>query len=265
MKPILFRFADGSYIHADPFMFFVGGLAAVMLIAMETRRTGERPEKVYGLLILLMVSAVYGAHAFHWFTYREEHDYTLLNLLMFWKGGMALYGGGILAWVTYLVYTRWQNMDFWATGDLLTPPSVLFIFFARIGCLLSGCCYGKTCDADFPFALTFPDGAALAPYGTPLYPTQPLMAASALAIFAILWARRRHRAFRGELVLIGVMIYSFTTFWVEFLRADVRVFFEIFGASLSTNQAISIGGFLAAAVLYLWLRGSLSEPANPPG
>ena len=40
MKPILFRLADGSYIHSGHFMLFVGGLAAIVLIALEMRRTG---------------------------------------------------------------------------------------------------------------------------------------------------------------------------------------------------------------------------------
>lgn len=265
MKPILIRFADGSYIHSGHFMLFVAGLAAIILVAIEMKRIGERPEKIYGLLILLMVSAVYGAHIFYWLDFREEFHYGPLDLLTFWKGGMALYGGGILAFATYVLYTHWQKLDFWGTGDLLAPPSAIFVFFARIGCVLSGCCYGRTCDPDFPLALTFKDGAALAPCGEPLYPTQPLFAATALAIFAILWARRKRKAFEGEIFLIGVLMYSLSSFVIEFLRADLRVLYEIRGTIFSQNQIISLGLFLAATVLYIYRRGSFSESSGPSG
>ncbi len=94
MKPILIRFADGSYIHSGHFMLFVGGLLAILLLAIETKRTGERPEKIWGLMILLSISAVYGAHIFYWLDFRKEYGYGLKHLFIFWKGGMALYGGG---------------------------------------------------------------------------------------------------------------------------------------------------------------------------
>jgi phosphatidylglycerol:prolipoprotein diacylglycerol transferase len=265
MKPILIRFADGSYIHSGPLMLFVGGLAAILLVMMETKRTGERPEKIYGLLLHLMVSAVYGANTFYWLDFREKFNYGLMDLLVFWRGGMALYGGGVLAFITYTLYTRWQGLDFWGTGDLLAPASTLFIFFARVGCVLSGCCYGKTCDADFPLALTFTDGASLAPYGEPLYPTQPLFAATALAIFAILWARRKRKAFAGEIFLTGILMYALSSFVIEFLRADLRVLYEILGTTFSQNQVVSVSVFLAATVLYIYRRGSLSESTGPLG
>lgn len=176
---------------------------------------------------------------------------------------MALYGGGILAFVTYVLYTRWQELDVWGTGDLLAPPSALFIFSARVGCVLSGCCYGKKCDPDFPLAVTFTDGASLAPYGEPLYPTQPLFAVSALAMFAILWARRKCKAFEGELFLAGILLYSSSSFVIEFLRADLRVLYEVLGTTLSQNQVISVSVFLAATALYIYRKGSLSESAGP--
>ena len=53
MRPFLLRFADGTYIHSGHFMVFLGGLLAILLVAIETKRIGERPEKIYGLLVLM--------------------------------------------------------------------------------------------------------------------------------------------------------------------------------------------------------------------
>jgi phosphatidylglycerol:prolipoprotein diacylglycerol transferase len=234
-------------------MLFVGGLLAILLLAIETERGRERPEKVYGLTILLLISAVYGAHIFYWFDFREEYNYGLKHILIFWKGGMALYGGGIFAFLTYVLYTRWQNMDFWATGDLLTPPAALFVLCARIGCILSGCCHGRECPPDFPFALAARSPNNTVPRDTPVYPTQPALAASALIILLVVWARWKRKRFDGEIALIGMLIYSVTSFAIESFRGDLLVLYEVLGTRITQNQVISVNVFVAAVALYAHL------------
>jgi phosphatidylglycerol:prolipoprotein diacylglycerol transferase len=262
MKPVLFRFSDGAYIHSGHFMLFVGGLLAILLLAIEIRRTGEKPEKIWGLMVLLSIAAVYGAHAFYWLDFRKEYGYGLKHLFIFWKGGMALYGGAILAFVTYALYTHWQKMDFWRTGDLLTPPAALFVFCARLGCILSGCCHGRECRPDFPFAMAAaPPTGPIAPH-TPVYPTQPASAAAALLILVVLWARWSRKKFEGEIALIGMLIYSATSFVIEGYRGDLRVLYQILGTEISQNQVISVNLFLAALILYFYrLRESRAEQA----
>ena len=262
MKPILIRFADGSYIHSGHFMIFLGGLLAIFLLAIETKRTGERPEKIWGLTILLLISAVYGAHIFYWLDFRKEYAYGFKHLFIFWKGGMALYGGAIFALVTYVLYTHWQRLDFWRTGDLLTPPAALFVFCARIGCILSGCCHGSECRPDFPFAMPARPPTGPIVRDTPVYPTQPAFAASALFILVVLWARRKTKRFDGEIALIGMLLYSVTSFVIEFYRGDLRVLYQILGTELSQNQVISVNLFLAAGILFFLRLGE--SKGHPP-
>ena len=263
MKPILIRFADGSYIHSGHFMLFLGGLLAIILLAIETKRAGERPEKIWGLMILLSISAVYGAHILYWLDFRKEYGYGLKELFIFWKGGMALYGGAILAFVTYVLYTHWQKMDLWGTGDLLAPPAALFVFCARIGCILSGCCHGRECRLDFPFAMPARPPTGPIVRDTPVYPTQPAFAASALLILVILWARWKRKRFDGEIALIGMLIYSVTSFVIEFYRGDLRVLYQIRGTEISQNQVISVNLILAAVILFFY-RLQESKAHTPP-
>lgn len=261
MKPILFRFSDGSYIHSGHFMLFMGGLLAIGLLAIEIGRTGERPEKIWGLMVLMSLSAVYGAHVFYWLDFRNEYGYGLRHLFIFWKGGMTLYGGAILAFATFVLFTHWQKMDFWRTGDLLTPPAALFVFCARIGCILAGCCHGRACRPDFPLAMPArPPTGPIEP-NTPVYPTQPAFAASALLILVVLWARWSRKKFEGEIALIGMLIYSVTSFLIECYRGDLRILYEVLGTEISQNQVISVNVFLAAVILYFYrLRESRAQP-----
>jgi phosphatidylglycerol:prolipoprotein diacylglycerol transferase len=260
MNPILVRFSDTSFIYSGHFMLFLGGLAAIALLAIEMKRTGERPEEIYGLLLLLFISAVAGARLLFCVDFHGEFRYSLADVLKFWKGGLALHGGILLALATFILYTHWRRLDFWRMADLFAPATALFISFARVGCILMGCCYGKPCNPDFPLAITFTKSASLAPRGVPLYPTQVMFAAVALLVFVLVWVRRRRKRFEGELALIGASLFSFLVFLIEFFRADRRVLYEIGGSTLSQNQIVGAVLFLAVTGLYFYRRaGSASS------
>ena len=260
MKPILIRFADTSFIYSGHFMLFLGGLAAIFVLALEMKRTGERPEEIYGLLLLLFISAIAGARLLFCMDFNHEFQYSLVDVLKFWKGGLALHGGILLALATFVLYIRWRHLDFWRIADLFTPAAALFIAFARVGCILMGCCYGKQCNPDFPLAITFTESASQAPRGVPLYPTQGMFAAMALVVFVLVWVKRNRKRFEGEVTLLGTSLFSFLAFLVEFFRADRRVLYEIGGVTLSQNQIVGAGLFLTMTGLYFYRRvGSASS------
>jgi len=255
MMPILFHIAPGASIHSGHFMIFLGGLVAILLTVIEMKRVEERPGKIYPLLLILFFSAISGARILFWISSYDTDHFNFIGLLKFWHGGMSLYGGAILGCIIYVIYASWQRLDVWKVADMLAPSVAIFIFFARIGCLLAGCCYGRQCGPDFFLAVTFRDPAAVAPKDTPLYPTQILFAASALMLFNILWLRRRKKTFEGEISLIGALILSVTSFFVEFFRGDARVLYEMFGATISQNQVVSAVLFVLSLMLYAYRRG----------
>ena len=255
MRPILFHIGQTYYyVHAGHFMLFLGGLAGLFVVRTEIKRTEAEPDKIYLLLLLLAIASVYGARILYCLDFRETYHYGLLDVLRFWKGGMALHGGILLALAVYVLYIDRQGLDFWKTGDLLAPAVAAFIFFARIGCILVGCCYGRQCAPGFPFALTFTEPAAVAPKHVPLYPTQPMFAAAALAVFLVLWAKRKTKRFDGEIALLGAALYSLFAFIIEFFRGDLRVLYEIGGLALSQNQVLGAAIIIASCALYVYRR-----------
>ena len=254
MKPILIRFGDTSFIYSGHFMLFLGALAAIIVLAYEMKRSGERPEEIYGLLLLLFISAIVGARILYCMDFNAEFQYSLVDVLKFWRGGLALHGGALFALATFVLYIRWRKLDLWKIADLFTPPAALFIAFARGGCILMGCCYGKQCDPDLPLAMTFTEAISGTPRGVPLYPTQTLFTAAALLVFFIVWWTRKHNRFEGETTLLGAFLYSLFAFIIEFFRADRRVLYEIGGGTFSQNQIIGAAVLLTVTGLYFYRR-----------
>ncbi|MSP16433.1 MAG: prolipoprotein diacylglyceryl transferase [Myxococcales bacterium] len=165
--------------------------------------------------------------------------------LKFWEGGLAYYGGFLLAAPVGFWYARRQKLGVWRVSDLTAPGIALGLFFGRIGCFLNGCCHGAQCD--LPWAVTFPQRSI--PHN--VHPAQLYEALGSLALFVLLYfvvrpRKRRH----GEVFAWLLVGYGVLRFVLEFVRADPRG--SLFG--LSTSQWIGIPLITAGFVLLRWLR-----------
>ena len=120
------------------------------------------------------------------------------------------------------------------------PLIPFLLFFGRLGCFMSGCCYG----VEAPWGICFPDGGA-APAHTPLVPTQLISAAAQLLLFVLLMVVRQRM--RGEeLTLLYLGLYAPFRFVLEFWRGDAVLL-----GTLSINQWISLAVMLF--ILPVWL------------
>jgi phosphatidylglycerol:prolipoprotein diacylglycerol transferase len=173
-----------------------------------------------------------------------------LEVLKFWHGGLAFYGGFLLAVRVGLWFARRKALGVWRVADLVSPFIALGLFFGRMGCYLNGCCYGPACE--LPWAVRFPGHRDL------VHPTQLYEAAAALAISAVLYYGVRSRKRGHGQVFAGLLVgYGVIRFLLEYVRADERGIY--FG--LSTSQWIAIP--LVAAGLWLAWRKRAGDPGVP--
>jgi phosphatidylglycerol:prolipoprotein diacylglycerol transferase len=148
---------------------------------------------------------------------------------------------------------------FRARVDAWTAPTMLVLAFARLGCLLQGCCYGHVSDA---WGWEFPAGSVVqldqAKAGLiarhaaalPVVPTQVLEAAVCFVIAFIAWKRHRQGSTR-HLFVSAVLSYSVARFALEWVRADPDR--NQIGA-LSPSQWIAASLLLLGAAYALYAR-----------
>jgi prolipoprotein diacylglyceryltransferase len=177
------------------------------------------------------------------------------HILQFWRGGLAYFGGLILAVILCVLATLKHKLPLRRVADITAPAIILGLVFGRLGCFLGGCCYGATCEASW--WATPPSWYPPPVGGVARYPTAFASALFALALFfALRWIRRR-RAFEGEVFLAMLVLYAPGRFVIEALRADPRG-----GAGgLSTTQLLVLVSGVPA--LALWVLGRLRGPAPP--
>ena len=228
MHPILFElgpFTIRSYGACIALAFIVG----FYLLEKEAKRRDFYPGKILDLGLWVIASGVLGARLLHVLVNLSYYGANPLEIFLFWKGGLAIYGGLILGILAGVVFIRKRGMAFFSTADLFAPYLALGQAIGRIGCFLNGCCFGKV--------------------GL-FYPAQLSAASLLLIIFVILRLMRNLKVAPGFIFGCYIILYSSQRFFVDFLRDDmVRYAFNF-----TISQFISIFIFLGGILLIRWKK-----------
>ncbi len=181
----------------------------------------------------------------------------LINSIVNWDGfanilnafgGNVFYGGmlgGIAAAFIYCKIKKINIKKYIAPSSMFIP---FFHVFGRIGCFLSGCCFGIESDIGFVYHYS-PVSIA---NEIRRFPVQLVESFGNLIIFFILfYIFKKHQQLHEKMLLIYFLFYSVMRFTLEFLRGD---YYRGFLFSLSTSQIISLILFVysvTALLIYL--------------
>lgn len=161
-------------------------------------------------------------------------------------GGSVFYGGLLGGLLAGGISVKVQKLPVGITTDCVAPSVALFHCFGRIGCFLSGCCYGVESEYGFTFTHSIVESAN----GVTRLPVQLYESAFELVLFVVLWQLLRKGLLKGRLLLVYLLTYSVGRFVLEFWRGDD---YRGFVLGLSTSQFISIGVFIVSAALFIFL------------
>ena len=156
-------------------------------------------------------------------------------VIVFIQGGMVFYGGLIGAIIASFLTARLIKLNIKDFYPSLIPAIAILAGFGRVGCLLTGCCYGAVTTS--PIHIIYPEGSA-APSLVPLVPVQIYEMLFEIIIAIVLTVLSfKKPALNNRLLQIYLATYAVMRFILEFWRGDqVR---GIWGL-LSTSQWISI-------------------------
>ena len=184
-----------------------------------------------------------------------------LAAIKVWRGGLAYYGGFLVAVPFAYWYVKRHALGWWRTADLAAPGIMLGLFFGRLGCFLNGCCYGK--ETDSPLGIVFPVGsdpwraqfdahliagrqAMHAVHPTQLYESLGCFLAFMILYYVIRPNRRAYGQVFGWMLILYAVVRSVCEIW----RNDDRGVFTLpLGLELSTSQLISLPLFVGGAIL----------------
>jgi phosphatidylglycerol:prolipoprotein diacylglycerol transferase len=246
LKPVLF------YIGSVPVYSYVvfmnlAFVAALTYAWFEAKR--QRLDLVYvaELVLVLYIFGLLGARLLYVIVAWEDFSGEFFKLFKIWKGGLVFYGGLIGAVIAGVAYILLRKLDLWKWTDLMAPAAMISLAVGRTGCLLNGCCYGKTAEG-LPWGIVYPPDHPSLKLGmgqAKVHPTPLYSSISALLIFGLLLYLLRRKKRDGQVFWSMVLAYGVARFVIEFYRGDFRGQVPYIG--LSTSQFISVMAVMLAA------------------
>lgn len=229
-----------------------GFLAGFFTATRRAPRAGISQDQVSDVFTWIIIGGILGARFLYVVSYPETFSGGgFLDVFKIWKGGLVFFGGLIGGSVATVIYCRLHKLSVYRLGDVLAPSLSLGHGFGRIGCLMSGCCYGSACS--LPWAIRFPNGHQT--YPDPVHPVQIYESALNFALYGILAFLYRRRSFDGQVLGIYCMAYAGIRFLVEFFRGDYGEEKLLLGLF---TQAHAISLFLLALGVWIWVSGRRS-------
>ena len=261
--------ADVASLLAPTWFTCVGlaGLVGLVLMLVRARRHGIDPGAIASVVLWGYIAAVAAGIVVPALIDSVEHLVATGRIHLHWSG-MTSFWGYLAGAAAVALVCRREGLSLARVGDLSVIPLGVALVFARTGCFLAGCDYGKV--SSLPWAVRFPAGSpawrdhlrsGLIPaeraQSLPVHPTELYEALLGVAIVAItvVVARRAQRARRqrtdGAAFLLAAATYAIGRLIVEMLRGDAG---RGIYAGLSSGQIFSLLVLLAIAARFVVAR-----------
>lgn len=164
-----------------------------------------------------------------------EHPLNILNIR---DGGLAIYGGIIGAVVTIILFCKKKKISILDMLDFAVPCLALGQCIGRWGNFFNCEAHGTITNSFFRMGI-IEDGIYKEVHPTFLYES-----ICTLSIFIILTIIQNRRKFKGEVVYIYLALYSFIRIFIEGLRTDSLMLFN-----LKVSQILSIILFIFSIIM----------------
>jgi phosphatidylglycerol:prolipoprotein diacylglycerol transferase len=189
-----------------------------------------------------------GAKALYLFVIFDEIDWSKVfnpgYLRVLLSGGLVFYGGLIGGIISLPIVKKVHNIDVFYIAKAIIPCIPLAHAMGRLGCHLTGCCYGIRYDGIFHIIY---HNNLFAPNDIALFPVQLLEAILNFIMTAILLAYLLKKGPVINAIYVYVLGYSVIRFILEFFRGDAVE--RGICMYLSTSQIISVILFTGTLLL----------------
>lgn len=264
------------------------GIAMVLgylLADLVAKRTGQNRELYLDFTIIAVILSVAGARLYYViFNWKQfaDHPLSVFNLR---TGGLAIYGGVIVAVITALVFAKVKKLNRGQFLDTGVLGLILGQIIGRWGNFFNREAFGTYTTGRFRMLVDVKDVSSwFNPMTTEnvvqnefgnrteacsrvleirnhtevidgatyisVHPTFLYESVWNLALLIFLLIRTKHKAFDGEIILLYLFGYGLGRLWIEGLRTD-QLF--LFGTSIAVSQLLSGILVIGSAVMYIHL------------
>lgn len=248
----------------------IGLLAAFALVLRIARKEGLDPEMFWDYIIYVVIFGIIGARAYYVIFNWDYYSGSFMRIIDIRGGGMAIYGSVIAGVVTTLIYCKLKKKNPFAVMDVAVFGLILGQIIGRYANFFNRECFGdysggllrmylpvsavranEITDALASHTVMVGDTQCISVHPTFLY--ESLLN---LVVLILMLIYRKHKRFKGELLLCYLGGYGIVRFFVEGLRTDQL---KWFGTDVAVSQVLGILLFAGSVIADIVVRIILSR------
>lgn len=225
----------------------VGGLLAIH----EGKRFNLSKDFMFNLLFYTILFGIIGARLYF---VLFNLDYYLANpseIIMVWKGGLAIHGGIIFGLATILIYCFKYKVNILRILDIIVVSLILAQAIGRWGNFFNGEAHGPVTTLAYLQGLHLPDFIIKGMYinGEYFIPTFLFESLWCLVGFVVLFVFRKWKYCKiGQTTSLYLVWYGAGRLFIESLRTDSLMLFDFKMAQIISILMILVGVVLFAIV-----------------
>ncbi len=243
----------------------VGFLLAVWYAFRNAKRFGIRRDPMMDVVLVSALFAFAGARLYYvlFSDSRAEYFANPLQIFAVWNGGLAIYGGVIMAFVTALWMCRVKKVDTLRMFDMGAIGFFIGQAVGRWGNFFNQEAFGS--NTTLPWGMT---GSWISSFSNSAEGYDRLLPVHPTFLYESLWcflgflllhmvSKKAYR-FKGQLFSLYVIWYGSGRFFIEMLRTD-----SLYLGTMKVSCLVAALSVLAGVILYFVLKGKASgEPMD---
>ena len=245
----------GKAIYWYGILIALGVVLALWFCMRQRTKYGISEDNLLDGVLWGVPLSVIGARVYYVIFYLSEFRNTDGSLdwgrvIAIWDGGLAIYGGVIVAIATCYVLSRVRHFKLGALTDLVVMGLLIGQTVGRWGNFMNREAFGSETTLPWRMELLTRAGEAVDVHPTFLYESLWNVVGLLLIVFVVSKARR----FDGENTWFYFLWYGLGRFWIEGLRTDSLYLFDwtIGGQPIRVSQALSLVMVLVSSFLLLY-------------
>ncbi len=230
----------------------LGFILAVVYAFRNIDRFKLKKDPMLDVVLICTAVAFIGARLYYvlFSDNREMYFAKPISILYIWEGGLGIYGGVIMAFVSAILVCRWRKVDTLRMFDIASIGFLIGQAVGRWGNFFNQEAFGGNTELPWGMMGSWISSANNPTNGydhtLPVHPTflyESLWCVLGFVLLHIV-SRKAYR-FKGQLFSLYIMWYGTGRFFIELLRTDSLYLF-----TMKVSCLVAVFSVLGGAVLY---------------
>ena len=237
------------------------GMGAGLFLALQVaKKYGYDTERVWDFFLYGIIFGLIGARIYYVVFAWDYYKNDLASIFNLRKGGLAIYGGVIAAFLALFIFCRKKKINYFAMIDICVPGLALGQAIGRWGNFFNREAFGEYTDS--LFAMRLPEAAvrhneitdtipAHMTEGTiqvhPTFLYECLWNLMVVAAMLLIW---KYKQFEGEIALVYLGGYGLGRSWIEGFRTDQL---HLPGTQIPVSQLLAVVLVIFSVAAYIYV------------